>query len=145
MKIDPPIWENENVVKNYSDKFSPEELKYIVCENEDLKRFLIENGWKFRDCCNVWEDGFTLTFEKYIGEKRLLFDFHWMSEWSVYWWGSMKACFKYFPSDKLLCPIGFFQIDSITERFMTKEIFGKMEKNLIALLDSQTHIGSHET
>ncbi len=140
MKTERESWENGNLPKHYSDKF-PFASNLIVSKNEALKNFLEENEWKFWESCNVWEDGFTLTFEKYVGDKRILFDFHWMDEFDIYWWGSMRVCFKYFPSDNLLCPIGFFRIDSITERFMTNDIFQKMEKNLIALLESQTHIG----
>jgi len=131
-----PVWEEENVPSSYEKKFG-KWSEQIVKQNENIKQFLLDNGWSFWDSCNVWEHGFSLTFEKYVGDIRLLFDFHWMDECQVYWWGSMRACHKYFPDDKYLCPIGHFEIDSIIQRFLNVDTFSKMEENLISAIKSQ--------
>lgn len=135
-----PLWEDANKVENYSEKFFPSEWDKIIKSNESLKQFLEDNGWKFWDFCNVWEHGFSITFQKYVDGVRLLFDFHWMDECQVYWWGKMNACFKYYPNDKYLCPIGHFEIDSITEKFLNVDTFSKLESNLISAIKSQNTI-----
>lgn len=135
-----PVWKDANKIESYSEKFFPASWDKIVTSNELLKVFLEENGWKFWDSCNVWENGFSITFEKYIDDVRLIFDFHWMDETTVYWWGRMRACFKYYPDDRCLCPIGHFEVDSITEKFMNVDTFSKLENNLVSAIKSQKTI-----
>lgn len=131
-----PNWEEANVKSAYEKMFGKSSDR-IVIQNENTKKFLLDNGWSFWDSCYVWEHGWTLTFEKYVDGIRLIFDFHWLDECQVYWWGRMRACYKYFPDDKYLCPIGHFEIDSIIQRFLNVDIFSKMEENLISAIKSQ--------
>lgn len=131
-----PTWDKCNISKPYGRDIT--DSIDVVEENNRIKDFLERHGYSFRDSCNIFENGYTLTFEKYVGEKRILFDFHWRNECcNVYWWGSLRGSFKYFPNETLLCPVGFFELDSITERFMKDDLFKKMEENLINLLKSQ--------
>lgn len=133
-----PSWEDCNKTEFYPANIIGR--VDVKSENEKIKMFLEKRGYSFRDSWNSYENGYTLSFEKIIDGIRIRFQYHWREEFDVYWWGDIHGFFNYFPNSKTLVPVGFFEIDSITERFATDEIFEKLEKNMVSVIKSQNII-----
>jgi hypothetical protein len=119
----PPSWKKDNSLANlkkYYPNAKPKMLKQFLTENSKLEKFLVKNGWKYWDSCNIWEHGFTLTFVKKkdgTQKRNMYFSWYWDNQGGdEFYFAEMRNYCELYPRDELSTPGLTAEIRYITAR-----------------------------
>ena len=151
-KTQPPTWESANNVNVFTDmlnsNMSRKDGLVRVKANNQIAKFLTDNGWSFCDSWHIVEHGYTLTFRKPSGfnashphSSYLRFEWYWDNCGGPdFWRGNMSTFFNYHPDYKYLGPVAHFEISDILVRNL-KDL-SKYEQRLTWALTSQSYFAN---
>jgi hypothetical protein len=129
-KFTPPTWEEMNNEQLFIDLgYAPECAKQRVVGNNELRDFLVKNGWSIWDGGNCYENGYTINMRKpsqvtvqegkpYV-HPLLHFEWYWDNCGGPdFFRGKMFTFYNYSPECKFSTPAAIFEIFDIVDRHL---------------------------
>lgn len=139
MKIKKPTWQRDNSVeKLVCHGLKESEAIIRKKENNEVKKILVKNGWKYAESINILYEGYTLSFRKQVGSQThpfLCFDWYWDNDGGPEYFVAKLRGFCSLYSDRTVSnPYAHVEISRIYRMHLKDMI--QLEKNILNALKS---------